>query len=131
MRIAILAHGLRVGGGMSVGKNIVATVPKIASQHEYMITVPPGLGYETHDEKKNVSVIEIEPMILYKRPYFDLRVLPKLVKRFNPDVIVGLPLHRFVGSTGISKELPAFKCSSSCISFYTAIGNHITGVNRI
>ncbi|MCD4670762.1 MAG: hypothetical protein K8S14_09990, partial [Actinomycetia bacterium] len=90
MRIAILSHGLSVGVGISVGKNIVATLPKIAPQHEYLITVPPHLGYETHDREKNVSVIKIKPMSLFKRPYFDLLVLPKLAKRFNPDVIVGL-----------------------------------------
>jgi len=101
MRIAILAHGLHVSGGISVGKNIVATLPKIAPQHEYLITIPPGLGYETHDGKKNVSVIEIESMSLYKRIYFDLLVLPKLAKEFNPDVIVGL------GNMGLFK--PPYK----------------------
>ena len=60
MRIAILSHGLSVGGGISVGKNIVATLPKIAPQHKYLITVPPHLGYVTHDREKNVSVIEIK-----------------------------------------------------------------------
>lgn len=90
MRIAILAHGLHVSGGILVGKSIVATLPKIAPQHDYLITVPAGLSYETHDGKKNVLVIKIKPASLLKRPYYDFLVLPKLAKNFNPDVIVGL-----------------------------------------
>lgn len=90
MRIAILAHNLRVAGGLSVGKNIVAILPKVAPQHEYFMIIPSELGYETHGEKENVSVIEIEQMSFLKRIFFDLLVLPKLVKKFNPDVIFGL-----------------------------------------
>ena len=90
MRIVILAHELYVSGGISVGKNIVATLPKIAPQHQYLITIPPGLAYERHDEKKNVSVIEIKPMNRLRKILHLLRILPKITERFNPDVIVGL-----------------------------------------
>ena len=90
MRIVILAHELHVSGGISVGKNIVAALPKIAPQHQYLITIPPSLGYERHDEKENVFVIEIEPMSGLRKIHHLLRVLPKITVRFNPDVIVGL-----------------------------------------
>lgn len=97
MRIAILAHNLRVAGGLSVGKNIVALLPKVGSEHSYLIFVPKGLGYETHVGLGNVTVNEIPIMSFIGRIRFDLFSLPKLIKNFNPDMILGL------GNLGLRK----------------------------
>ena len=41
-RIAVVAHNLRSAGGLSVGRNIVATLPKIAPMYTYLMIVPEG-----------------------------------------------------------------------------------------
>jgi len=46
LRIALLAHGLRVAGGITVGKGLLAALARVAPQHAYYVTIPPGLGYE-------------------------------------------------------------------------------------
>ncbi|MCY2930933.1 MAG: hypothetical protein NTV86_15885, partial [Planctomycetota bacterium] len=46
LRVAILAHNSRVAGGLSVGKNLLGAIARQAPQHEYIVTYPPGLGYE-------------------------------------------------------------------------------------
>jgi len=97
MRIAILAHNLRVSGGLSVGRNLVALLPKLGPEHSYLIFVPKGLGYATHNGQKNVVVNEIPLMSFIERIRFDLFSLPKLIKNFNPDIILGL------GNLGLGK----------------------------
>lgn len=46
LRVAVLAHTLRVAGGLSVGQNLLAGLSRVAPQHDYLISVPTGLGYE-------------------------------------------------------------------------------------
>lgn len=90
MRIAVLAHNLRGAGGLSVGKNIILLLPKVGPEHTYLIFVPEGTGYAKHEEEKNFEVNEVPKMSFIRRALFDLFCLPKLVKKFHPDVIWGL-----------------------------------------
>jgi len=90
MRIILLAHNLRVAGGLSVGRNIVATMPEIAPVHEYLMIVPAGLDYDTGKKLSNVRFLEVPAMSLAKRIWFDLVKLPKIVKDFQPDWVWGL-----------------------------------------
>ena len=90
VRIVVLAHNLRVAGGLSVGKNIVAALPKAAPQHKYLMVVPAGLGYEQELDTSVISIVEVPIRGRVQRAYFDLRTLPKIVDRFKPDVILGL-----------------------------------------
>lgn len=97
MRIAVLAYNLHVGGGLSVGQNIVALLPKVGPEHTYLILVPKGKGYAKHEEKENIEVKEIPRMNFIRRLLFDVFCLPRLVKEFHPDVVWGL------GNIGLRK----------------------------
>ena len=66
MRIAVLAHNLRDTGGLSVGKNIVHLLPKIAPQHYYLFLIPIGTGYEIRKDSTRVNYIEIPEISLKK-----------------------------------------------------------------
>jgi glycosyltransferase involved in cell wall biosynthesis len=92
MRIAILAHALHAGGGYSVGRNLVAAFGRVAPQHHYLVIVPRGLGYEEicrnlpHHDMITVNT----PCGLILRWMYDTWQLPRIIKSFKPDVIVGL-----------------------------------------
>ena len=43
MRIAVIAHGLRVAGGRSVAQNIIASLSRIGGAHEYLLVMPKGV----------------------------------------------------------------------------------------
>jgi hypothetical protein len=47
MRILFLCHNLRFAGGLSVGKNVVATLRRVADEHEFLLVMPAGAGYES------------------------------------------------------------------------------------
>ena len=46
LRIAVLAHGLVRAGGLSVGRNMLAALGRVAPQHRYLVTAPSDRGYE-------------------------------------------------------------------------------------
>ena len=89
-RIVLMSHNLRVAGGLSVGKSIVATLPKIAPSHTYLVLAPSGCGYKELCEGEHVTVQEIAAMPLPRRVWFDAVELPKIVAAFEPDIAWGL-----------------------------------------
>ena len=90
MRIGLLAHNLRVAGGLSVGRNIVATLPAVAPEHEYFFIVPAGYGYETHSDRANVQIMELGDMSFARRAIFEKVRLGQKVRAFRPDWLWGL-----------------------------------------
>ena len=84
MRIAILAHNLRVGGGLVVGRNLVATLPEVAPEHRYLMIVPAGCGFE-RIEAPNVEWAEIRFGSLLDRLRVERGLLPLLLREFAPD----------------------------------------------
>ena len=91
LRIAVLAHGLRVGGGLSVGQNMIAALGHVAPEHAYLVTIPMGLGYE--DICRLVPKCET---VVYrhaghlKRLYYESFEIPSIVRSFRPDVLLAL-----------------------------------------
>ena len=85
MRLAILAHNLRVGGGLVVGRNIVATLPQIAPEHEYLMVVPAGYDFVPDASPGNVRWAEVRFGSLLERYRVEKRVLPELLRGFAPD----------------------------------------------
>lgn len=92
MRIAILAHGLRYGGGISVGKNLIAALGRIAPHNEYFITIPAGVSYE-----EACSLLNQRQVFVFKgtgntlkRLYYETVTLPQLVNNFSPDAVLAL-----------------------------------------
>ena len=98
MLITVLAYNLIGSGGLSVGRNITALLPKIGPDHQYLILIPDGLGYEEHAGHENVRIMKIPLMNKFKRIKFDLFSLPKIVKSFETDVILAL------GNIGLSNN---------------------------
>lgn len=93
MRIVLIAHNLRVAGGLSVGRNIISTMPQIAPMHEYLMVVPAGLGYSVFENVPNIRVVEIHPMPVANRLHFDFQQLPAMVNSFRPDWVWALGNH--------------------------------------
>lgn len=101
MKIAVLAHALRVAGGLSVGKNLVAALSRIAPEHHYLFTIPAGVGYESlvaGFPRAEVSVRRDSGRSL-RRLWYEAREVPRAVRRFHPDVVLALANR---GLTGLS-----------------------------
>ena len=98
-RIAVIAHGLRVAGGLSVGKNMVEAMARLAPQHDYLFTIPAGLGYEDICSRfPNARTCICHNVELgFSRLQFEFLGLPRLVKEFRPDVVLAL------GSNGLTR----------------------------
>lgn len=92
MRIVIVAHGLRSGGGISVGQNVIAALSRLAPQHHYFVTAPAGLGYERICQSLPQHELSSFPHggNLIQRYFYETRKLPKLVRQFNADAALCL-----------------------------------------
>jgi len=92
MRLAVLAHSLRFGGGLAVGQGILRQLPRVAPELTLLAVVPDGVGYE--------EIVEAQPSteaVVYRRRYgaagrfaYDELVLPGRVRRFRPHAILAL-----------------------------------------
>ena len=91
MRIAVIAYNLRVAGGLSVGRNVVSALGRVADHHEYLMVLPAGVGYEELDKPSRTTCR------YYRRGAGALGQLlcetfamPGIVRAFTPDVTWGL-----------------------------------------
>lgn len=91
-RIVILAHNLRVAGGLSVGINIIGEFFRLAPRHTYRVYVPAGCEYETKavPPDRADEVCAVPAMSLPQRLRFDKSRLPGEVAAFKPDWVIGL-----------------------------------------
>lgn len=90
-RIAVIAHALRTAGGLSVGRNIIDALVRIAPQNEYCFIVPDGVGYEPLCDRAPHSEINLtREMGVLARLRYDKYRLPRIVDAFRPDVILAL-----------------------------------------
>ena len=46
LRVCILAHQCHQAGGLSVGRNVLRALGRVAPGHQYLVTVPADCGYE-------------------------------------------------------------------------------------
>ena len=90
MKIALVAHNLSVAGGLSVGKNIIKTMPEIAPMHEYLMVVPKGRQYPAFEDHSHIDVLQCPSMPLWKRWYWEKTTLRKRLGQFQPDWIWAL-----------------------------------------
>jgi len=91
LRISVLAYQLRVGGALSVGRNVVAALARVADDHEYQFILPAGAGYEDLPKPSCASCV------YYRRPagaigqlWFEGFHVPGLVRAFSPQVVWGM-----------------------------------------
>jgi glycosyltransferase involved in cell wall biosynthesis len=92
MRLAVIAHALKGGGGVSVGKNLIQALSRVAQEHTYLFVVPGNVGYETLNlSGPDHRVKFFEANGGYARRWlFDKLSLPRLIREFRPDVVLGL-----------------------------------------
>ena len=105
MRIAIIAHALHAGGGISVGRNLIASVCNVAPQHEYLISIPTGLKYEDSVGPRPQLVPFSGTSNLLKRLRFAHLQLAPALRRFEPDLIIGLA----------NSAVPGFDCPQAIL----------------
>ena len=90
-KVVLLAHGLSVAGGRSVGQNIIESLGRIRRHYEYLIFAPQGVGYESISLPSRSKVIWVDPKLSkFKRIFFDLFVLSHHIRQFKPQIVWGL-----------------------------------------
>jgi glycosyltransferase involved in cell wall biosynthesis len=90
-RIAVIAHALRSAGGLSVGRDLVDGITRIAPGNEYLFLIPEGLGYEALCERvPNAEIHALPSMNFAKRLWRDRFTTPKSIKSFKPDAVLAL-----------------------------------------
>lgn len=97
MRIAVLAYNLRVGGGLSVGRNIIASLRRVADEHEYLIIVPAGVGYEEVQFPARATLHWFNRRNYPDQAMFEAFRMPAAVKAYRPDVVLAL------GNSGLKR----------------------------
>jgi glycosyltransferase involved in cell wall biosynthesis len=91
MRIAILAYPLRVAGGLSVGRNVIAALSRVADQHEYLLLMPAGVGYEQAPKPSHCEAhYYARTRGALGQALYEWREAPRLTRAFRPDVVWGL-----------------------------------------
>jgi glycosyltransferase involved in cell wall biosynthesis len=91
MRIVILAHNLRFAGGRSVGVNVITALARVADEHDYLLFLPRGLGYEALPKPTRSECLFVARKFgPISQMAFERSELPRRVAEFGPDVVWGL-----------------------------------------
>ena len=91
LRIAVVAHALRAAGGLSVGRNMIDALVRVAPGHEYCFIVPDGVGYEPLCACAPRSQVHLcRPMGVLGILRYDKYLLPRVIDTFKPDVVLAL-----------------------------------------
>ena len=90
-KIAVIAHALRSAGGLSVGRDLIDGITRIAPENKYLFLIPEGLGYEALCERvPNAEIHALQSMNFAKRIWRDRFTTPKIIKSFKPDAVLAL-----------------------------------------
>ena len=99
MRIALLAHALRSQGGLLRGHGFISSLIRSAPQHEYLITVPAGCGYEDISLPANGRFHFCENRDINKAFFSRVRIefskIPSVLRSFKADVVFGMGNHGY------------------------------------
>jgi glycosyltransferase involved in cell wall biosynthesis len=91
MKIAIIAHALRAGGGISIGRNVIRELSKAMPSASLTATIPLIREYEAlNAECSNVKLEHIDTCNAAKRLWADAYLIPKLLRSMKPTVILAL-----------------------------------------
>lgn len=100
-RITIVAHALRAGGGISVGKNLILSLTGKKPDAHYQIFIPPNLGYENIPAAgTRCEFIPYTPTFgLVGRWFYDKTRLIQQIAEFSPDIVLCL------GNVAVEKDI--------------------------
>ncbi len=92
MKILVLAHALRVGGGRVTCMNLLDALTRIDAEHAYFFIVPDlpdyrALNLEARGHKVRYFLRRLSHL---GRWYFDAFTLKRLCREFAPDVVWGM-----------------------------------------
>ncbi len=86
---------MRVAGGLSGGRNLLAAIGRAAPHHRYLVTAAAGLGFEevcARIPNCETAIYELRRSLL-RRWWLERFELHEIVKSFRPDVVVALANH--------------------------------------
>ena len=110
MRLVTLAHNLRVAGGLSVGRNIISSLSRVAHNHEHLLILPSGVGYEDVEKPRRSSLVYYTRKLgTAGQRLFEMIELPRLVAAFQPDVVWGLGNFGLVNPRGAKQAILVHK----------------------
>jgi len=90
MKIVVLAHALKAGGGISVGQNCVSALKRRLPSSQFWVTVPECLGYESFIGAERCTFIPYVHGNYAQLWWFENISLPKLVREQRPDAVIAL-----------------------------------------
>ncbi|QOJ32007.1 MAG: glycosyltransferase [Gammaproteobacteria bacterium] len=90
MRVAIVAHALRAGGGVPVGVNIAGGLPRVRPDWEFLCVVPDMPEYLAATGQPHVHTLPFRQTSRATRLLFEQMALPRAIRRFAPDIIFSL-----------------------------------------
>ncbi len=91
MRIAVLADNLTSGGGLSVGRNIISTLQRVAPMHDYLFVIPRGVTHDIAHDTGTREILETHPGYANPRGAIEsLARVPRVLDRFSPDLLWSL-----------------------------------------
>lgn len=99
LRIAVLVYNCRTAGGLSVARNILAAIGRQAPQHEYIVFISPGIGFEEICSGiPHCHTIICPPFRRrIEKMAFEMFRLPKMIRDSCPDVLLA------AGNRGLMK----------------------------
>ena len=90
IKIAIIAHNCRTGGGLFGTLNLLKALKNVAQNEQFLLVCSAGYGYEELELPPNSEFYIYQgrhsPL---ERTWFERVTLPAIVRRYNPDVIFG------------------------------------------
>lgn len=101
LKISIVAHGIRVGGGISVAKNLIRSLTKQIPTAHYQIFIPKDLGYEScvDDGIDCCWITYKQRFSMAARWLYDKISIPRKIESFSPQIILCL------GNIGVKKQI--------------------------
>lgn len=90
LRIAVIAHGLRAAGGISVATNIIRSLITVRPEYTYLIVAPDSEDYRSLEASPLVTVEYFQHHSYLQRITFDEITLRRRLRSFKPDLIFSL-----------------------------------------
>jgi glycosyltransferase involved in cell wall biosynthesis len=97
IKVAIIAHSGRMGGGLVGTVNMLKAFKNVAEDEQFFVVCSAGCGYEEIELPQGSEVFIYKGSHSYARRYwFETVELPRVVGGYKPDVIFG------IGNTGLT-----------------------------
>lgn len=87
----MLAHNLCAAGGLSIGRSVLSALRRVGDEHEYTLTLPANVGYESAEIPTHSQVhFHRRSFGGLRQAAFNAMHLPGLIRAAHPQVIWGM-----------------------------------------